>query len=77
MPDNTISIEKFYEIWDDKLGVRIRVGPDSDGAGMVRISTPADADKKYFGEIDFQISPDIALKLADVLRSCSIEVRNG
>jgi hypothetical protein len=34
---STFSLEVVYEIWDDRDGNKIEVGPDRDGLGLVEI----------------------------------------
>jgi hypothetical protein len=53
------------EIWDaEHPEACIRVAGLIDG---IRIRTPDDSSKAYFGEIDFQISADTAIELGRAL----------
>lgn len=36
------TLEQMFEIWNDKTGSRIQVGPDRDALGMIEIRTYCD-----------------------------------
>ena len=38
----TYSLEKKYEIWNDKTGERYTIGPDSDCLGMIQLTQYGD-----------------------------------
>lgn len=58
------SLEVVYQIWDDRHGDRIEVGPDRDALDLIEIRT-YDADSKREREIT--MSKEQAVLLCDAL----------
>ncbi len=61
-----IYTETFQEVWSEE-GVRIRVGPDSDGLGLIEVTTPTEQDRKYFGKMEIRLSSDMARAVGKAL----------
>ena len=80
MGDTKYSIEKTYKVWDDKEGVYIEVGPDSDTGSLVQVSTEGNPQSmQYYGRCRVVMEPEMARLLADALYSAAddMEKANG
>jgi hypothetical protein len=55
MSDHIYELEKLFEIWDNKAGLHLEVGPDRDGLGLIEIRSFDDKNK-----IDARLSFDKA-----------------
>ena len=66
--DEQFSTEVCYNIWDDHEGTHIRVGHDMDVGGWVQIKTEDHASEEYYGQFDFMLSPQMALRLAAAIK---------
>lgn len=71
--EHKTTMETIRRLYDDVEGVYVEVGPDSDGLGMVQISTPDKKSKEWFGDIRLVLSPLRARILATMLLDAAID----
>lgn len=45
MTENKYSLEQMFEIWNNKSGEHIEIGPDRDGLGFIEIRSYDDTEK--------------------------------
>jgi hypothetical protein len=62
------SVDPSFSVWDDKEGVRIRVGCDPDTPEIIQISTPDKRDKEWYGDIRLTLSIEHAKSLVDAIQ---------
>lgn len=62
-----IKTESTYKVWNSDEPVSITIGEDTDGLDLVRVYTETPEDKEYWGEIDFTMSPEQALAVANAI----------
>lgn len=70
------SIEKRYEVWDDDEGIFLRIGPDSDGLGMIEVKCGNKASDEFYGKIDFRVEAQHARLLAQALIAAADDLEN-
>jgi len=64
-------------IWQDGEGASIQVGPDADALGLVRVHTSDKLSEEYWGKIDINIDPDIAIALGTALILAAKEAQHN
>ena len=63
--------EIVHQIWDDKTGERVEVGPDADSIGLIEIRQ-VDSTGKIVERIT--INPEIAEMVARAINGCKREL---
>jgi hypothetical protein len=74
----SFELERVYEVWSNKDGVRLIFRPDSDGGGYVQLCTPPNngptvetKDERHFGKIRLVIPPKFAKLVGEALIQCA------
>lgn len=73
----SITTEVVRNVWHDKEGCAISVGPDGDGLDMVRVRTLDTKSAEYFGKIDFALTFDIARALGQAIIDAAKEAEEA
>lgn len=61
------SLETFHRIYDDREGVCLQVGPDTDGLDLVQLGTPNKESVEHYGEVRLVMLPEQARLVAKAL----------
>jgi hypothetical protein len=71
MADTKTTLEIHYEVWEDKQGVKLNIGPDSDGFSCVQLCTKDAKSEEYWGKLRVVFPPAIARNVAKALLKCA------
>jgi hypothetical protein len=63
----TVTTELVRNVWHDKEGVAIQVGPDADGLNLVQVKTCDAKSEEFYGPIRFTMDADVARALGRAL----------
>lgn len=72
-----ITTEICRKIWNDDEGVCICVSPDGDSLMMVRIHTPDEKSRDWFGSFDFNLTPEVAIHVAEAMIAAAQEAKRA
>jgi hypothetical protein len=73
----TVTTELVRNVWHDKEGVAIQVGPDADGLNLVQVKTYDKKSEEFYGPIRFTMDADIARALGWALIRASEEAEEA
>jgi hypothetical protein len=63
----TVTTELVRNVWHDKEGVAIQVGPDADGLNLVQVKTYDKKSEEFYGPVRFTMDASIARALGRAL----------
>ena len=63
----TVTTELVRNVWHDKEGVAIQVGPDADGLNLVQVKTYDKKSEEFYGVIRFTMDAEVARSLGRAL----------
>jgi hypothetical protein len=63
----TVTTELVRNVWHDKEGVAIQVGPDADGLNLVQVKTYDKKSEEFYGPVRFTMDASIARALGQAL----------
>lgn len=63
----TVTTELVRNVWHDKEGVAIQVGPDADGLNLVLVKTYDKKSEEFYGPVRFTMDADVARALGRAL----------
>lgn len=59
----TVTTELVRNVWHDKEGVAIQVGPDADGLNLFMVKTYDKKSEEFYGQVRFTMDAQVAKAL--------------